>query len=1165
MHVTAGELVAGRYLRRALLGKGGSGEVWRCRDLVLEREVALKRIDRTGPGASTEADQLFYKEAAALASLEHDNLVRAHDVGLLPDGSRYLVLEYVEGISLGAVGRRQGVLPWDLLGAVACQILAGLAHMHARGILHRDLKPDNVLLSEAPGGGLRVSVVDFGLATLQDPSLNDFRMDELAEVPEGAGVFLTPPYAAPEQIQRHPQLLGPATDLHALGVMLHEYCCGELPYRGATLEDQLRLVLLAAPDPFHPTNGAPERVGEIVARLLAKQPWRRYEFAAEVRRAFDGLWDPASAATAWHELRASWPEGEVRRGTGPVAPVESTDGSDTTLELAASSAASTNKGPRAAEPATELGLAPPALLPLQVPPLRGRKREQEELWAEVCRVLAGERRMILLYGEAGVGKSRLAHWLAEQVHERGCMVTLRASFGRTRGTMQGVTGALERYLGLGPMGGPAIEQMLGRRWGTDPASRELAGDLAALLRPLPAGAAAKTSPRPQLDRPEARVQVLLQAISRLVEGRPLLFWFDDLGRASPEEQTLVEELLRRPEPVLVVATVRHAGLLEARPPAPLESFGHRPDAHCVPVEPLDPSGLHHLLEGVMPLEAGVGRALHLASRGNPLFALQQLRTWSEGHQLGWDAAHHCYRVDEQVLARPAASARSLWASRIAALPEEAQLGALAATTLGSTFARDLFYALLSALALDADRVVLTLVQHQLLVPDRETLGFYHDLLEEHLVDELRGRADARRIYLAAAEALGAHPLGRTNALVRLAVQNLLAAEEPRRAAETLMAFLPEEWRTRRDPLQVMESLRLLEGQLDPEFEADWWRWKAEAEIIRSRDTEAEVAARAALAAYERRGDQPGAATALRLLGEVANARCDYVEAERAIGQALEACRALEDYEGQIRALLCLTRVYYSQSRLAEAESVTQEALAIVDGMGGLVLPEPWLFMGFIKMAEARYADARVWQERAIEAFRAQGEEFGEGESLFLRGWVALQQEDLAEADRCHPEALRHFRRVDEWWWMNVCLLLEGWVHCHRGAAEPALALGEQVHRSFVEGNLAHETGQALLLIAGAHQIAGREREAETALDALAALERPEPMVMQPYHLLRADHARRTGRSHDAERAVEAALESHRALGLTSFAVPWALRRAVTHLWPEELATELRSWLASLKA
>ena len=252
-------IVAHRYRLHEQLGRGGMGVVWRARDERLGRDVALKVL-HSWVAEDPDLRERFDREASALARLEHPNVIRLYDV-LEDKKQTVLVLELVHGRGLHeiAAGRALG---WDEARRYCAPVAAGLAHAHARGVVHRDLTPSNVLVENGTG---RVVVTDFGLARL-------VRSSTTAPV---SGVLAgTPEYWAPEQAAG--EATGPATDLYALGCILFQLLSGRLPFQG---EDRLATGLRRAHEPAPPLASlapdAPPAAAALVDRLLARDPGAR--------------------------------------------------------------------------------------------------------------------------------------------------------------------------------------------------------------------------------------------------------------------------------------------------------------------------------------------------------------------------------------------------------------------------------------------------------------------------------------------------------------------------------------------------------------------------------------------------------------------------------------------------------------------------------------------------------------------------------------------------------------------------------------------------------------------------------------------------------------------------------------------------------------------------
>src|SRR6202046_2811804 len=262
-----GTILALRYEVVRELGRGGMGVVYLCRDLVTSERVALKRLrsPEETKGSRPEEQWWFHQEARAVAALDHPTIVRARDFGTLADGSPYLVMDALPGRSVHE-WMHTTTLPWSVIWAIVEQALAGLAHAHARGVIHGDLKPSNLMLDLASTSrGPRVYVLDLGLAWLRQQR-HDSRLDgspapELA-LHSGAG---TVGWVAPEQIRKLAPHVGPPTDLYALGCIVYRILTGKEVFEG-NAQDVLRAHKRSPVPPPRLPEGVPLGVAQYVVR-----------------------------------------------------------------------------------------------------------------------------------------------------------------------------------------------------------------------------------------------------------------------------------------------------------------------------------------------------------------------------------------------------------------------------------------------------------------------------------------------------------------------------------------------------------------------------------------------------------------------------------------------------------------------------------------------------------------------------------------------------------------------------------------------------------------------------------------------------------------------------------------------------------------------------------
>ena len=285
-----GEIVGrhiGPYQVLEKIGQGGMATVYRGLHAELDRHVAIKVLAGALP-TTPELIQRFQREAKTIAALRHPNIVQVYDFGPL-DGTYYLAMEYVEGSDLAAEMRRrwaagQAFRPDEILGLLS-QVADALDYAHAQGVIHRDVKPGNVLLTARSGAGSlgQAILTDFGLATLR-------RTRATLITTIGQNVLGTPEYTAPEQAL-DAQAANPQSDIYSLGGILYELVTGHLPFEG---DSALSIALMAiSSDPMPPRAHVPDLPGaveRVILCALDKEPKRRFATARALVDALHRAW-----------------------------------------------------------------------------------------------------------------------------------------------------------------------------------------------------------------------------------------------------------------------------------------------------------------------------------------------------------------------------------------------------------------------------------------------------------------------------------------------------------------------------------------------------------------------------------------------------------------------------------------------------------------------------------------------------------------------------------------------------------------------------------------------------------------------------------------------------------------------------------------------------------
>jgi hypothetical protein len=276
-----GSIIGGRYRIEEELGRGGMGVVYRAEHVELGQKVALKVLTSDVLATNTAVDR-FLREARTTASLGHPNIVRVQDLGKLDDGRPYLVMELLSGEGLDERIAQKGTLSVEEVVPILTQTAAALDAIHSLGMVHRDVKPENIFLARALDGVETAKLVDFGLVGMSRPDLDEDRLTQTGLI------YGTPPYMAPETMAE--KTPSPKWDVYALGVVVFEALTGEIPLAGdnplecltkRTMEDPPRLGDVSE-------RRFPEAIEKVVRRGLNRFADARYDSAGELAAAFEG-------------------------------------------------------------------------------------------------------------------------------------------------------------------------------------------------------------------------------------------------------------------------------------------------------------------------------------------------------------------------------------------------------------------------------------------------------------------------------------------------------------------------------------------------------------------------------------------------------------------------------------------------------------------------------------------------------------------------------------------------------------------------------------------------------------------------------------------------------------------------------------------------------------
>lgn len=289
MSLTTGEIIEGKYRIVRLIGEGGMGAVYEGENTRIHRRVAIKVLHQ-GVAENQEAVQRFEREAQAAGRIGNDHILEVLDLGELPNGDRYMVMEYLDGEPLSERIRTVGRMRPEEVAQLMIQVLAGLKAAHDAGIVHRDLKPDNVfVLKEKAGKRDFVKLIDFGISKFQPLSGSEMKMTRTGTV-MGTPYYMSPEQASGSRDADH------RSDLYAVGVMLYEAVVGRVPFDAPTFNQLLFQIVLS--DPAPPQELVPDldpAFANLIAKAMARDAEHRFQSASEL----------SDALTSWLKTGAS--------------------------------------------------------------------------------------------------------------------------------------------------------------------------------------------------------------------------------------------------------------------------------------------------------------------------------------------------------------------------------------------------------------------------------------------------------------------------------------------------------------------------------------------------------------------------------------------------------------------------------------------------------------------------------------------------------------------------------------------------------------------------------------------------------------------------------------------------------------------------------------------
>jgi serine/threonine-protein kinase len=311
MLLEADQVVDGKYRITRLIGTGGMGAVYEGENVRIRRRVAIKVLNADS-AANDENIRRFEREAQAAGEIGNEHILEVLDIGSLPNGDRYMVMEFLDGETLASRIERLGFLSAQQAAPIALQFLSGLASAHAAGIIHRDLKPENIFILRSKAGRTDfVKLIDFGISKFSRP----FAEGEI-RMTRADAVLGTPCYMSPEQA-RGALETDERSDIYSCGVILYEAVTGRLPFEARTFNELMfKIALEDAPSPLVLMPMLDGEFAAMISRALSRNPADRFATAHEFAEAVEA-WMRRNALTESLNVLGSVSSPNVSRATSP--------------------------------------------------------------------------------------------------------------------------------------------------------------------------------------------------------------------------------------------------------------------------------------------------------------------------------------------------------------------------------------------------------------------------------------------------------------------------------------------------------------------------------------------------------------------------------------------------------------------------------------------------------------------------------------------------------------------------------------------------------------------------------------------------------------------------------------------------------------------------------